>query len=66
MVNGEPPFIGDSQMDQLIEIIKVLGTPSWEEVYEMNSKYSKKEFGKFPHVKSVPWKNVSFCLKFRF
>lgn len=47
-------------MDQLIEIIKVLGTPSWDEVYEMNSKYNKKEYAKFPHVKSVPWKNVIF------
>jgi serine/threonine protein kinase len=27
MINGDPPFIGDSQVDQLIEIIKVLGTP---------------------------------------
>ena len=42
MINGEPPFIGDSQMDQLIEIIKILGTPIWEDVYDMNSKYSKK------------------------
>jgi glycogen synthase kinase 3 beta len=28
MINGNPPFMGDSQVDQLIEIIKVLGTPS--------------------------------------
>lgn len=30
MINEEPPFIGDSQIDQLIEIIKILGTPSKE------------------------------------
>ena len=28
MINGEPPFLGDSQIDQLIQIIKVMGTPS--------------------------------------
>lgn len=28
MINGNPPFLGDSQIDQLIEIIKILGTPS--------------------------------------
>lgn len=28
MINGEPPFIGGSQLDQLIEIMRVLGTPS--------------------------------------
>jgi glycogen synthase kinase 3 beta len=27
MVNGKAPFIGDNQFEQLIEIIKVLGTP---------------------------------------
>ena len=28
MINGHPPFLADSQIDQLIEIIKVLGTPT--------------------------------------
>jgi glycogen synthase kinase 3 beta len=32
MVNGIPPFLGDSQIDQLIEIIRVLGTPSKDDV----------------------------------
>jgi serine/threonine protein kinase len=32
MINGSPPFMGDSQIDQLIEIIKILGTPSKNEV----------------------------------
>jgi serine/threonine protein kinase len=30
MINGEPPFLGDSQIDQLIEIIKIMGTPKKE------------------------------------
>ena len=28
MFNGEPLFLGESAVDQLVEIIKVLGTPS--------------------------------------
>lgn len=28
MLKGTPPFMGDSQVDQLKEIIKVLGTPT--------------------------------------
>lgn len=31
--------MGDSQIDQLIEIIKALGTPSKTEVEEMNKGY---------------------------
>ncbi len=58
MVNGYPPFLADSQIDQLIEIIKVLGTPSQEDVEEMNPKYDMKEYSKFPKIKATPWKNV--------
>jgi glycogen synthase kinase 3 beta len=36
MINGEPLFLGDSAVDQLVEIIKVLGTPTKEQVLEMN------------------------------
>jgi glycogen synthase kinase 3 beta len=32
MINGKAPFIGDSQFDQLIEIIKILGTPQKTEI----------------------------------
>ena len=28
LINGEPLFVGESAIDQLVEIIKVLGTPS--------------------------------------
>lgn len=50
--------MGDSQIDQLIEIIKVLGTPSKAEVEEMNKAYDMKEYNKFPKIKTTPWKNV--------
>ena len=52
--------MGDSQIDQLIEIIKVLGTPSKMEVEEMNRLYDMKEFNKFPKIKTTPWKNVLY------
>ena len=57
MVNGEPPFLGDSQIDQLIEIIKVLGTPSKLTVLEMNKNYDMKDY-KFPQVNGREWRKV--------
>jgi serine/threonine protein kinase len=59
MINGEPPFLGDSQIDQLIEIIKIMGTPSKQEVLEMNPEYNMAELAKFPTIKKTEWKNVS-------
>ncbi|KAJ8350537.1 hypothetical protein SKAU_G00256670 [Synaphobranchus kaupii] len=48
--------IGDSGVDQLVEIIKVLGTPTREQIREMNPNYT--EF-KFPQIKAHPWTKVS-------
>lgn len=52
---GQPIFPGDSGVDQLVEIIKVLGTPSREQIREMNQHYT--EF-KFPQIKPHPWSRV--------
>lgn len=52
---GQPIFPGDSGVDQLVEIIKVLGTPSREQIKEMNPNYT--EF-KFPQIKAHPWNKV--------
>lgn len=60
MINGEAPFLGDSQIDQLLEIIRVLGTPKKEEIEEMNPKYDLKDYGKFPNIKPVAWKKVLY------
>ncbi|XP_042430627.1 shaggy-related protein kinase alpha-like isoform X1 [Zingiber officinale] len=49
---GQPLFRGESGVDQLVEIIKVLGTPTNEEIKSMNPNYS--EF-KFPCMKGHPW-----------
>ena len=54
---GQPIFPGDSGVDQLVEIIKVLGTPTREQIREMNPSYT--EF-RFPQIKSHPWNKV--CL----
>ncbi|RWS07773.1 hypothetical protein B4U79_15346, partial [Dinothrombium tinctorium] len=52
---GQPIFPGDSGVDQLVEIIKVIGTPSKEQIREMNRNYT--EF-KFPQIKPHPWPKV--------
>ncbi|KAL5222933.1 hypothetical protein ABZP36_027646 [Zizania latifolia] len=52
---GQPVFPGDSSVDQLVEIIKVLGTPTREEIKHMNPNYT--EF-KFPQIKAHPWHKI--------
>uniref|UniRef100_A0A0E0JHG5 non-specific serine/threonine protein kinase n=1 Tax=Oryza punctata TaxID=4537 RepID=A0A0E0JHG5_ORYPU len=52
---GQPVFPGDSGVDQLVEIIKVLGTPTREEIKHMNPNYT--EF-KFPQIKAHPWHKI--------
>ena len=54
---GQPLFPGESSVDQLVEIIKVLGTPTREEIEAMNKNYT--EF-KFPSIKAHPWSKVCF------
>ncbi|CAL5196168.1 unnamed protein product [Lathyrus oleraceus] len=49
---GQALFPGESGVDQLVEIIKVLGTPTREEIRCMNPHYN--EF-KFPQIKAHPW-----------
>jgi len=52
---GEPLFAGESGIDQLVEIIKVLGTPTQEQVLKMNP---KAEEYKFPNIKPLAWAKV--------
>ena len=52
---GSPIFPGSSGVDQLVEIIKVLGTPTVEEMSAMNENYT--EF-KFPQIKNHSWNKV--------
>ncbi|CAN4103214.1 unnamed protein product [Withania somnifera] len=52
---GQPLFPGENAVDQLVEIIKVLGTPTREEIRCMNPNYT--DF-RFPQRKAHPWHKV--------
>ena len=52
---GQPLFPGESGIDQLVEIIKVLGTPTKEQIRTMNPNYMEH---KFPQIKPHPFNKV--------
>lgn len=52
---GKPMFAGDNNLDQLIEILKVLGTPSQEQVKAMRSNSNGY---KLPIILPTPWEKV--------
>lgn len=52
---GQPLFPGESGVDQLVEIIKILGTPTREQIKSMNENYTEY---KFPQIKACPWSKV--------
>ncbi|KAF4603946.1 regulator of ime2 [Pleurotus pulmonarius] len=52
---GQPLFPGESGIDQLVEIIKVLGTPSRDQIKTMNPNYMEH---KFPQIKPHPFSKV--------
>ena len=53
---GQPLFPGESGIDQLVEIIKVLGTPTREQIRTMNPNYMEH---KFPQIKPHPFNKAS-------
>ena len=55
LLTGSPIFPGSSGVDQLVEIIKVLGTPTKEQLKSMNPNYQ--EF-KFPQIGAHPWSSI--------
>ena len=55
---GQPLFPGESGIDQLVEIIKVLGTPTRDQIRTMNPNYMEH---KFPQIKPHPFSKVSAC-----
>lgn len=48
-------FPGESGVDQLVEIIKVLGTPSREQIRDMNPNYNE---NKFPQIRPTPFTRI--------
>ncbi len=55
MLIGQPLFAGETAIDQMVEIIKVLGTPAKENLVAMNKSYS--DFA-FPQIRPLPWNRV--------
>jgi glycogen synthase kinase 3 beta len=53
---GQPLFPGESGIDQLVEIIKVLGTPTRDQIRTMNPNYMEH---KFPQIKPHPFSKVN-------
>jgi len=47
---GQPLFPGESGIDQLVEIIKILGTPTNDDIISMNNNYTNH---KFPIIKKI-------------
>ena len=56
LVLSKPLFPGKSATDQFLEIMKVLGTPTSEQMKIMNKK--SKGNSKLPKINPVPWKDV--------
>ena len=56
-VRGRPLFIADCSLNHMLEVIKVLGTPSKKEVLEMNPDYEIEDYD-LPHVPPTPLQEV--------
>jgi serine/threonine protein kinase len=55
LVLGHPLFAGESAVEQIVEIIKILGTPNKNQIIAMNPEYTEY---KFPIIKAHPWIKV--------
>ena len=57
MLHGNPLFIGESSIDHLIEVMKVMGTPTKTQVMEMNPEYDLNDY-KLPKIKKKDWRVI--------
>jgi len=55
LILGTPLFPGESGIDQLVEIIKILGTPTKEQIRTMNPNYQEH---KFPQIRAQSFPRV--------
>ena len=55
LVLQQPIFAGDSSLEQIVEIIKVLGTPNRKQIQSMNPEYTEY---RFPVIKPETWDKV--------
>eukprot|EP00747_Dinoflagellata_sp_TGD_P185921 gnl/TRDRNA2_/TRDRNA2_42713_c0_seq1.p1 gnl/TRDRNA2_/TRDRNA2_42713_c0~~gnl/TRDRNA2_/TRDRNA2_42713_c0_seq1.p1 ORF type:complete len:371 (-),score=66.14 gnl/TRDRNA2_/TRDRNA2_42713_c0_seq1:168-1232(-) len=56
MILGQPIFTGSNGVQQLVEIVKVLGTPTSQDLKAMNPNYDDYVFK--PEVAPLPWPSV--------
>ena len=56
LVLNKPIFPGKSATDEFLEIMKILGTPSFEQMKAMGGKMINPS--KLPQINKVPWKEV--------
>jgi glycogen synthase kinase 3 beta len=61
VLNGRPLFIADSSLSHILEVIKVLGTPSKEDVHAMNPTYAITDYD-LPRIKAKSFKHVRIRL----
>ena len=55
LVLGRPLFPGATTSDQLVEIIRILGTPTKDDICSMNPHFKDH---KFPEIKPVPFEKI--------
>ena len=55
LVLGRPMFPGATTSDQLVEIIRILGTPTKDDICSMNPHFKDH---KFPDIKPVPFEKI--------
>ena len=58
ILNGRPLFIADSSLNHILEVIKVLGTPTRDDVRSMNPSYEINDYD-LPLIKRKSLKQVS-------
>ena len=55
LILEQPIFAGENSLEQIVEIIKVLGTPNKRQIQAMNPEYTEY---RFPVIKPYPWEKV--------
>lgn len=56
LLTGTPLFVGESGIDQINEVVRILGSPTEEDMVAMNREYSKDI--KIPQKSKLPWSKV--------
>jgi len=55
LLSGKPIFMGQSREHQLIEIVKILGTPTRQQIKQMNPNH---KIYKFAQIKGHSWSTI--------